>query len=88
LKVKSTACYILAEYLADRGIRISSFSAAVYSEHEQSGKFNERVDGEKGREGEGGNTDRDGGQWLKCQKLLSPVKKMLKIIFDFTDSAR
>ena len=45
----------------DRGIRISSFSTAVYSDHEQGGDYNERAKGEEGKDGEGRHTDRDGG---------------------------
>jgi hypothetical protein len=43
-------------------MRISSFSAAVYSGQEQGGKYNERGEvGKKGKDGEGRNTDRDSG---------------------------
>jgi hypothetical protein len=45
----------------ERGIRISSFSAAVYSNHKQGGDYNERAEGKKGKDGEGRHTDCDGG---------------------------
>jgi hypothetical protein len=35
-----SACYILAGYSAGRGIGISSFSAAVYSDHKEGGDYN------------------------------------------------
>ena len=44
----------------EREIRISSFSAAVYSDDEQGGNYHERNEIEKGKDGEGRNTDCDG----------------------------
>ena len=45
-----TARYIVVHDWAERGIRIFFFSEAVYSDHKQGGDYNERAEGEKGKD--------------------------------------
>ena len=46
-------------------MKVSSFSEAVYSDHKKGGDYNERVEGEKSKGGEGRHVDRGGGMLPK-----------------------